>query len=114
MNLSFADRDLFMRYFGGGVGHQKSAKGFPAAEDDDRGSNSDAMAVDDPALTVNEDVPNVILSELGNEGDINQAYNTDTDDTDDTDTDTTDTGNDTDTSSENSDPDRDEDMFNYY
>ena len=47
-SASFVDRDMFMRYAGGGVGHA-------AATETQTGNDNDAMDVDDDAFTVDAD-----------------------------------------------------------
>lgn len=62
--VSFVDRDMVMRYFGGGIGHLKNAPPLQAPGFDPIDPSSEEMAVedddDDPCSGTNDDLGTVV------------------------------------------------------
>jgi len=62
--VSFVDRDMVMRYFGGGIGHLKNAPPLQVLGFGPIDTNSEEMAVeeddDDPCSGTNEDLGTIV------------------------------------------------------
>jgi hypothetical protein len=106
--VSFVDRDMVMRYFGGGIGHLKNAPPMQELGTDPIDTNSEEMPVeeddDDPCGT-NEDLGTIVQQPSK---DVMNGDDEDEEDNDDSDDDEEDDDSDGDEDGDQTDEDEDE------